>query len=43
MRKHVTIAEENYRLKELAKMSVRPHKEFIYKKTSGEVKKVNLI
>ena len=41
MNKHLTIAEENWHLKQLAKASVKPHKEFTYI-SKGIAKKVVL-
>jgi hypothetical protein len=40
MNKHLTIAEENFKLKMLAKASVKTHKEFTYKQTNGQTRKV---
>jgi len=40
MNKHLTIAEENWKLKQLAKASVKTHKEFVYKQTNGQTRKV---
>ena len=42
MNKHLTIAEENYHLKMLAKASVKTHKEFIYKSNNGQTRKVTV-
>lgn len=42
MKKHLTIAEENYYLKMLAKASVKTHKEFVYKQTNGQTRNITI-